>query len=79
MLVRFPNVGGTASISLLRKSNVLRRGILCRPDTFNVLMWFSLAMRISRPCNSYTQLGMNWKLRIQKEGDNQMTLEDIFI
>lgn len=66
MFVRFPKIGGTVSMSLLRKSNVLKRRMFCRPDTFNIFMWFSLAMRISRPCSSYTQLGIHGKLKINK-------------
>lgn len=57
-------MGGIESISLLRKSSVLKRGILSNPATFSFLMRLSLAISISRPCSSDKAFGKNSRLQV---------------
>lgn len=64
MFVSFPSMGGIESISLLRKSSVLKRGILSNPATFSFLMRLSLAISISRPCSSDKAFGKISRLQL---------------
>lgn len=64
MFVRLPSMGGIESISLLRKSSVLKRGILSNPATFSFLMRLSFAISISRPCSSDKAFGKNSRLQV---------------